>query len=147
MVGVITCISILLGIIPSLSAIVDVTSDDSRYYLTNNDTSIVSSGESGTHFSTEYEFVYLNQTKQTIVTYSTCYVDLASNLGLFTRVLKSVLDVIYVVAIVVITVLYVLIYMEIYTRRKKRDDRKRELLMTSIRFGASYIEPNHKLKG
>jgi len=137
MVGVIICISILLGIIPSLSAVVEVTSDDNRFNGVNNDTSISKSSLDSPHLSVDYTLINLTDTRYSNYTYSSCYVDLESNLGLFTRVLKSVLDVIYTVAIIVITVLYVLIYNEIYTRRKKREDRKRELLMTSIRLGGS----------
>lgn len=125
LVGLIIFISILLGIIPSLSAIVETSSADDHFNKANL-----------TVLNTS------NNSNNTIETFSLCYIDFNSQLGYYTLVLKAVMDGIYVIDIVVITILYVMIYEEIYTRRKKKEDRKRELLMTSLRHGASNKESN-----
>ena len=76
-----------------------------------------------------------------------CYIDIEKSIGSMIKISKYCLDLIYVISIVVITVLYILIYKEIYTRRKKKRDRRHELLMTTLRNGGDIgTMPTYKAK-
>jgi Kef-type K+ transport system membrane component KefB len=116
LVAIIILTSILLGIIPALSAKVESIPEDVQAYMSNQSNSTAAP-------LPEH--------------YSICYIELQSNIGYLSRITKSFLDVIYAIAIVVITILYALIYKGVYTRRKKKRERTHALLMSSYRNGRS----------
>lgn len=108
-VVIFVCISIPLGIVPATNAILYMSS-------------------------------YVDTDTNRTSTYSICYIDISTVFGFMSsRIIKTILDIIYIVAIVIVTVLYVLIYIDIYTRRKKREDRKRALQLSSIKNGGGCI--------
>ena len=120
LVIILIVISCLLGVIPSLAAVIQQETSSSPS-LNNSNETFYSSG-----IETTYPCIVVTDIASNSSQFLT-FINLASLVHYF----KYCYDLIYLITIIVITILYVLIYKEIYTRRKVKRKRKRQLLFSS----------------
>ena len=120
LVIVLILVSCLMGVIPSLAAVIQQETSSSLNFNNSNETSYPSETE------TTYVCTLITDVASNSSEFLT-FINLASLVHYF----KYCYDLIYLITVIVITILYVLIYKEIYTRRKVKRKRKRQLLFSS----------------
>jgi cholecystokinin A receptor len=142
-------ISGLLGVIPALGSIVQPNNGGGNSTLTSNQTSSTEDYDTSS-ISNELENKYdispssyysSNQTNNSTSYQCTVNHDSTSQFAFLIMPFKFVYDFVFVASVITITSLYVLIYKEIYTRRKAKRDRRRELMNTKYLNGGGGAVP------
>jgi cholecystokinin A receptor len=129
-------ISGLLGVIPALASIVQPNSGGSTNSTQNGNQTSSTEDYDTSSISNELENRYdissssLSSNLTSNLTSYQCTVnhDSTSQFAFLIMPFKFVYDFVFVASVITITSLYVLIYKEIYTRRKAKRDRRRELM-------------------
>jgi cholecystokinin A receptor len=122
-------ISCLLGVIPSLAAIINLENPS----MDNNN----NNQKNLTNFSSTCTLIDSNSNSTLFY-----FINLASLIHPF----KYCYDLIFVVTVLIITVLYILIYSEIYTRRKLKRNRKHKLMLTKWMNGKTSKHKNKEIE-